>query len=263
VKEGSIHINFSLMPYQQAAIITKPSEGSFNFPTLTVTSEFSSILHFRLFSVVAMWNDKINFKLFEPFSKWITVIAFVTYKSQRTLFRAATAIARHFYRFKGLFGERDFCGRCRGKGASQRNTLAVDHHHPLRSFAPFGRPNSGPPFFAGAKLPSIKASCQSSAPFSSSMDKNLRQTSSQTPCSSQSLSRRQQVEALGYRSGRSCHRAPVRSTQRIPSSTSRFSIGGRPPLALRLALGSNGSSSFHWSFIIKPVYLAIEHLPIA
>jgi hypothetical protein len=34
-------------------------------------------------------------------------------------------------------------------------------------------------------------------------------------------------------------------------------------LALRLALGSNGSSSFHWSFFMKPVYLAIEHLPIA
>jgi hypothetical protein len=48
-----------------------------------------------------------------------------------------------------LFGERDFCGRCLGKGASQSNTLAVDHHHPLRSFAPFGRLNSGPPFSPG------------------------------------------------------------------------------------------------------------------
>ena len=263
MKENPIHINSSLMPYQQAAIITKPSKGSLNFPTLAVTSEFSSILRLGLFPIFTMWNNKINFKLFEPFSKWIAVIALVTNKSQRALFRAATTVARHFHRFKGLFGEGDFCGRCRGKGASQRNTLAVDHHHPLRSFAPFGRPNSGPPFFAGAKLPSIKASCQSSAPFSSSMDKNLRQTSSQTPCSSQSFSRRQQVEAEGYRSGRSCHRAPVRSTQRMPSSTCRFSIGGRPPLALRLALGSNGSSSFHWSFFMKRVYSAIEHLPIA
>ena len=263
MKEGSIHINSSLMPDQQASIITKPSEGSLNNPTLAISPEFSSILRFRPFTVFSMRNYQINFEHFKPLSKWIAVIATICDQAQRALFRAATACSRYFYRFERFFGELELRGRCRGKGASQRNTLAVDHHHPLRSFAPFGRPNSGPPFFAGAKLPSIKASCQSSAPFSSSMDKNLRQTSSQTPCSSQSFSRRQQVEALGYRSGRSCQRAPVRSTQRMPSNTSRLSIGGRPPLALGLALGSNGSSSFHWSLFMKPVYFAIEHLPIA
>lgn len=177
MKEGPIHINSSFMPYQQAAIITKPSEGSFDFPTFAVSPKFSSILHFGPFSVSSMWNNKIKFKN-------------IANQSQRALFGAATAISWHLYRFERFFGKLDFRGRCRGKGASQRNTLAGDHHHPLRFFAPFGRPNSGPPFTAGAKLPSIKASCQSSALFSSSMDKNLRHTSSQTPCSSQSLSRR-------------------------------------------------------------------------
>jgi hypothetical protein len=162
-----------------------------------------------------------------------------------------------------LLREFDFRGRCRGKGASDRNTLAVDHHHPLCSFAPFGRANKGPPFFAGAKLPSMKASCQSSAPFSSSMDRNFRQTSSQTPCSSQSLNRRQQVDGLGYQSGRSCHRAPVLSTQRIPSRTMRLSAGGRPPFGFCFGAGSSGSSSFHLPSFMKRVYLAIGHLPIA
>jgi hypothetical protein len=95
------------------------------------------------------------------------------------------------------------------------------------------------------------------------MDKNLRQTSSQTPFSSQSFSRHQQLEVLGYLSGRSCQQAPARSTQRIPTRTSPLSLGGRQPLAMRLALGSNGLSSFHWSFFMNPEYLAIEHLPIA
>jgi hypothetical protein len=44
LKKGTIHINSSLMPYKQAAIITQPSEGSFNFPTLSVTPKLSSIL---------------------------------------------------------------------------------------------------------------------------------------------------------------------------------------------------------------------------
>jgi hypothetical protein len=38
------------------------------------------------------------------------------------------------------------------------NTLAVDHHA-LCAFALFGSPNAGAPFFAGAKLPSMKAFC--------------------------------------------------------------------------------------------------------
>jgi len=34
--------------------------------------------------------------------------------------------------------------------------MAVDHHHPLRSFAPFGLSDTFAPFFAGAKLPGRK-----------------------------------------------------------------------------------------------------------
>lgn len=90
------------------------------------------------------------------------------------------------------------------------------------------------PFFAGAKLPSMKASSQSSNPFSSTMERNFRQISSYTPRSSHSRKRRQHVDELGYRSGKSCHLAPVRRTHRIPSKTSRLSAGGRPPLGFGL-----------------------------
>ena len=46
--------------------------------------------------------------------------------------------------------------RCPPGMQSARNTLAVDHHHPLRSLAPLGFSDSCAPFFAGAKLPSRK-----------------------------------------------------------------------------------------------------------
>jgi hypothetical protein len=48
--------------------------------------------------------------------------------------------------------------------------------------------------------------------------RNARQIFSQTPCSSQSRSRRQQVEGRGYFSGKSCHRAPLRKVHRIPDT---------------------------------------------
>ena len=47
---------------------------------------------------------------------------------------------------------------------SQRNTLAVCHPHPLRTFAFLGLADTGPPFLAGAKLPSAKFSAQWSCP---------------------------------------------------------------------------------------------------
>jgi len=263
VKEATINRNQALIAYYQAAKIRQPGKGSFNFPSFSITPELSSILLFRMLTIFPMRHNQINFQFFKPLSKWITVITFIRYQAQWALSGTAAAATRYIYGFKRFLCEFDFRGRCRGKGASDRNTLAVDHHHPLRSFAPLGRANKGPPFFAGAKLPSMKASCQSSAPLSSSMDRNLRQTSSHTPWSSQSCNRRQQVEGLGYRSGRSCQRAPVRSTQRMPSRTSRLFFAGRPPFGLTLCLGSSGSSSFHWSSFMKRVYLAIGHLPIA
>jgi hypothetical protein len=86
-------------------------------------------------------------------------------------------------------------------------------------FAPLPRSvgSTACPLFNRAKLPSLKASCQ-------------------TLCSYQSLNRRPQVDALGYQSDGSCRRAIVRSTHRIPSRSWRLFVAVCPPLRLRLAL---------------------------
>jgi hypothetical protein len=147
---------------------------------------------------------------------------------------------------------------------SQRNTLAVDHHHPLRSLAFFGFSHAVAPFFAGAKLPSMKHSLQSNWPRWSSWARKALQRSSQTSCSSQSRSRRQQVEPLAYCLGTSSQGAPVRNTQRIPSNTRRSSTRGLPPRLEGLYRGSNDSIWAHCSsvsfqrFLVR--FLAIERL---
>jgi hypothetical protein len=143
---------------------------------------------------------------------------------------------------------------------SQRNTLAVDHHHPLRSFAPFGLSDAFTPFFAGAKLPSANASDQSSWPRSSSSDRNTRHAFNQMPCSSQSFNLRQHVEGLGYRLGKSAHGAPVRRIHNMPSNTLRLSAQGRPPFLDFLGLGNTASSFFHCLSVNFCRSLAIERL---
>src|SRR5580658_5470816 len=127
----------------------------------------------------------------------------------------------------------------------QRKTAAVDHHHPLRPLAPLGFSDSAAPFFAGAKLPSRNDSLHFNCWRSFNSLRNARQIASQTPCSSQSRSRRQHVEGCGYFSGRSCQRAPLRRIHRIPSRTRRFSIHGRPPWRCLGGWGSKGAIFFH------------------
>jgi hypothetical protein len=95
----------------------------------------------------------------------------------------------------------------------------------------------------------VKHSSQSSVCWSSSSASNARQALSQTPDSSQSRKRRQQVAGDGYRSGKSFQRAPLRSTHKIPSKQGRFGLGFGPPFAEPRASGNNGSMIFHCSSV--------------
>jgi hypothetical protein len=143
------------------------------------------------------------------------------------------------------------------KVVSQRKTLAVDHHHPLRPLAPLGLADREAPFWAGAKLPSRKDSLEFICWRSLSSPRKVRQIFSQTSCSSQSRSLRQQVEGEGNSSGKSCQRAPLRKIHKMPSSTLRSAARGRPPRGRDGRLGSNGRSFSHWASVNNRPYRAI------
>jgi hypothetical protein len=143
------------------------------------------------------------------------------------------------------------------KSDSQRNTAAVDHHHPLRPLAPLGLSDCGAPFLAGAKLPSMKDSLHFNCCRSFSSPRKVRQIASQIPCSSQSRSRRQQVAGDGNSSGKSCQRAPRRSILKMPSSTLRSFAGGRPPRGPGGRWGSKGRIFSHWASVSNRPYRAI------
>src|SRR6202521_643020 len=193
-----------------------------------------------------MRHDQFDTPLPQAFAQRIAVIGFVGDYPHRLLPRSARVMTPPYPdRRERRFRECDFPRGCRVKGVSQRNTAAVDHHHPLRPLAPLGFSDSAAPFFAGAKLPSKNDSLHFNCWRSFSSLRNVRQMFNQTPRSSQSRNRRQQVEGCGNFSGKSCQRAPLRKIQRIPSSTRRFSIHGRPPLRCLGGLGSKGAIFFH------------------
>ena len=98
-----------------------------------------------------------------------------------------------------------------------RESLSLRHQQELGSFSLFGLTHLRPPFFAGENVPSPSACDQSSNFRRSSSSINLDHAVTSVPDSVHCLWRRQHVVKEGYRSGKSCHRAPVLRTQRTPS----------------------------------------------
>ena len=249
MKERIINSNITIPADDQSAIIAQPREGSLHLVAAFISSHLSAIIVLLFLIVAAVRTDQFDTFLSQPFSKWIAVISLVGNQPTGISFGTSSAGTRHgdiVYRF---FEQRDFARGCAVQVVSQRNTLAVDHHHPLRSLAAFGLSDAFAPFLAGAKLPSANVSDQSNCPFWSSWAKKARHASSQISCSSQSRSRLQQVEGLGNCFGRSAHGAPVRNIQRMPSKTLRLSAHGLPPRLDVLGLGSSGSIFCHWASV--------------
>jgi len=232
MEKSLIHFVATLPTCDKSPVISKPGNRAFDLPTAFVTPERPSILGLGLAAILSMRRHKLDALFFEFFPKFIRVISLVPNQTLRFLAQLFNRLINHLYLM--------WTGR--GKGHSQRNTLAIRHHHDLGALAPLGFPDLRAPFFAETKLPSIKHSAQSIWPLLSSSLMKVLQIFNQTPSSSHIFKRLQQVLGLGYFSGKSFHRAPVRRIHKMPSSTDRLFFHGRP---LLFSFGSNGSIFFH------------------
>jgi len=244
MEEGSIHGDLVIIANQQSPEVAQPGKGAFDFPTVAVAAQCASIVERRFAASAAMRTDKQYSPVEKPLAQRVAVVGPVGNHSQWSFPGASSSTTRHRDAIQRAFGQCHFPRAGRDQLASQRNTLAVDHHHPLRALAALGFADALAPFLAGAKLPSRNDSLQSNLPRWSSSLRNCRQIWSHTSRSSQCRSRRQHVLGLGYSLGKSRQRAPVLSTHRIPSSTWRLSAQGRPRLR---TLGKSGSILAHCS----------------
>ena len=261
MEECTIDNDVSILADDQSTAVAKPCKCAFYLPSPFVATQFATIMIFASLVVASIGTDQFDATTSQTFSKRIAVISPVRNESFRIFPWPAASFSRDGDSVQSCGDQLHFRWGRRVQVVSKRNTLAVDHHHPLRAFALAGLADTEPPFFAGAKLPSMKASDQSNWPRSSNSARKARQAFNQTSCSSQSRSRRQQVEGLGYVLGKSAHGAPVRSIQRIPSKTLRLSIQGRPPRLDVLGFGKSGSSFFHCASVNFQRCFAIEKTP--
>jgi hypothetical protein len=259
MKERLINRNLSFPTDNQSAEVLQPCKSTLNRPSSLVTPHFAAILMFLFLVIPTIWANQINAPFSQSFTKRVAVISPICNNTNRIFSGTPASMSGHRNFFNRRFQQFHLTRRGRIEMSTERDSLAIDHHHPLRTFSAFGLSDALAPFFAEAKLPSAKVSSQSSWPCSSSSDKNLRQIFSQTPCSSHCCNRRQQVLADGYRSGRSFHLAPLRKTQTMPSKTSRLLRGLRPPLGDCVWTGNKGSNFSHCSSVINDSCVAIKN----
>ena len=212
--------------------VLQPTDRAFDLPATTIAGKLAPVLKGRARAIVAMRADQFDAALSQPLPQMVAVggeiVDQVLGKSSQ-----ATLIEKGF-------DQLDIVRTGAGDEDAQRQARGVGEDHDLGPFTTFGFADALAPFFADANVPSAIAWSRSIWPVRSRRCSSRDQARSHAPRLVQASNRRQHVLGEGKQDGKSFQRAPVRSTQQIPSKHSRDSAGGRPPSGER---GNSGNRS--------------------
>src|SRR3972149_655439 len=201
--------------------VLKPRKKAFHLPTFFIATKYTTILRWRFYTVVFMRSNQLNASFFsQTLIQRITVISHITSYFFRNIFKKAS--------IKSIFNKSYFVRAGTVCANGDRKTESVCNAHNLGSFAPFGFAHTIAPFFAGAKVPSIKPSLMSMPPRFFKSCANAVSILTKTPDLFHCWKYRWQVLFGGYRSGKSFHWAPVLKIQSMPLRTSLGFCGGLP-----------------------------------
>jgi hypothetical protein len=91
-------------------------------------------------------TDQFNTVFQQPFAKRITVVPFIGYDADRIFPRPTTTFSRHSNLLNGGFQPFYFTWPGRIEISTDKDSLAIDHHHPLCPLSAFGFSNAWAPF---------------------------------------------------------------------------------------------------------------------
>jgi hypothetical protein len=140
-------------------------------------------------------------------------------------------------------------GRSRRCVDGDRKRSAVCNCHEFRTLSPFGCTHTESPFFAGVKLPSMKHSERFSPPRSSRSRASAFKAFLNRPVFTQWVNRLWHVWYGGNFLGRSCHGAPVLSTQITAFIMRLLEWTNGLPLGIARLSSIKGATSFHWAAV--------------
>lgn len=237
---------------------TEAREGPLYDPAESRAPKEPTVFERRGHTVLAIGRDQGDAALRECRSQGAAIIGAVGDDRRRPAARPPAMSSWHGHGRQRVVDNRDFRGAGRGDAYSQRHTRTADQRHALRAFAPLGVPPGRALLFAGANVASRNVFSQCNRPRASSSPRKARHSASHTPCPAQSRDRSQHVDLLGYPSAKPRQRASVFSTQRTPSTTSRLSMRGRPPVRECIVLGGCGSLVVHCPSVSRILRLGMH-----
>src|SRR2546421_130503 len=147
MKERPVDLERAVLAHNQAPVIPQPANGALHDPAAAIAPQGAAILPRRTNAILFVRADQFAAALPQPLAQRVAVISLVGNHPHRLLPRSARMVTPPYAdgRERRL-REPDFRRGCRVKVVSQRKTLAVDHHHPLRPLAPLGFPTPQPLF---------------------------------------------------------------------------------------------------------------------
>ncbi len=136
----------------QAFETAEPGKGALDNPSVGVSDFDAEVLIFFL-TIFSVWGKQSYPTLLESFPEWITIIGLVCNYPLWAGPGTTNGCSRNLDVLQGFFSEIYFRRRGRVDMASQRYTLAIDYHHPLRSLYPAWSFRMLYPFFLNSVWP--------------------------------------------------------------------------------------------------------------
>jgi len=178
-----------LIPCYKSPEVVQPTNGSFDFPPLSISPEFSPVLSRRFDAIAFVRSDQIDATFEKPRTQRVAVGSFVV----NQLFRAATYSAFSEQRLDEI----DFVRTGTFNHIAARRTVAVDQQHDLGALTSFGLAYAKAPFLADENVPSAMDSSRSISPSRSSLLTRRDHAFLNKPDSDHCFNRRQHVGCDG------------------------------------------------------------------
>ncbi len=139
MKERPVNGKRAVVAHHQSAEIPEPRDRAFHRPPPPIAPQRPAVLRRGLATIPAMRNDQLDAALGQLLAQRVAIVPSVGDDSFRLL-PGTTWLMPPSYadRPECRLCEPDLRPGSRVKVVSQRNTRAVDHHHPLRPLAPLG-----------------------------------------------------------------------------------------------------------------------------
>src|SRR5262245_57805687 len=150
--EAQIILRMIFIANDQAAKVVQPGEKPFNLPTALEAAQSTTVLSDSIRpTALTVWGDHLGAELMEYFFiKRVTVVGLI---SNQPLWHI-----RNKPLLQRLVNQLYFSRASTVCAYGDRKTIAVCNCHDLGALAAFSFSHAEPPFFAGAKLPSMNHS---------------------------------------------------------------------------------------------------------